>query len=172
MDSNTERTLEIAYQTVCKFEQATYEKIYRDEYNQIVFQIDKSTYLDMEGLSENEIDEVLFSPRKYDSYEDLFNDRYRDIFRKNLFAIEPELLKNEIGEDLLLTIINTNTQIRSKIEDNLNIKELDLDNDGVSDRIDIDDFRNSVQTVADLSILNNHFFKESAKNKNNKELEL
>ena len=36
-----------------------------------------------------------------------------------------------------------------------NLKELDLDNDGVPDRIDIDDTRNSVQTVSDLDKVGN-----------------
>lgn len=51
-------------------------------------------------------------------------------------------------------------------------KERDRDNDGISDRIDIDDNRNSVQTVSDLSLVNNSINKETERyNKQKQELE-
>lgn len=54
-----------------------------------------------------------------------------------------------------------------------NTKELDLDNDGVVDRIDIADSKNAVQTVADLNIVGNDTSKEVSRgNKKRDELEL
>ncbi|MCI1591214.1 hypothetical protein [Heyndrickxia oleronia] len=47
-------------------------------------------------------------------------------------------------------------------------KKRDLDNDGVPDRIDIDDTRNSVQTVSDLNIVKNMASKETARDQENR----
>ncbi|EAD2321927.1 hypothetical protein AP105_15330, partial [Listeria monocytogenes] len=97
--------------------------------------------------------------------------KYSDIFRRNIRAIKPELLKNEIGESNLLEVIKSDEKLHQRFL--ANSKELDLDNDGVVDRIDIDDNRNAVQNVADLNIVGNDTSKEVSRgNKKRDELEL
>lgn len=55
-----------------------------------------------------------------------------------------------------ITINQKDNKLRMK-----NNKEKDLDNDGVPDRIDVDDTRNAVQTTSDLSEVGNKTNKES-----------
>ncbi len=163
--------MELAYKTVCEFEQSNYEEIFKDENNQVVYQLNKSMFLELENLNENEVDEKMFEPLKYPSYRKLFNAKYSDIFRRNIRAIKPELLKNEIGESNLLEVIKSDEKLHQRFL--ANSKELDLDNDGVVDRIDIDDNRNAVQNVADLNIVGNDTSKEVSRgNKKRDELEL
>lgn len=170
-NNNDENILELAYKTVCEFEKSSYEEIYKDENNQVVYQLNKSMFLELENFNENDIDEKMFEPLKYPSYRKLFNSKYSDIFRRNIRAIKPELLKNEIGENNLLEIIKNDDKLHQRFLENT--KELDLDNDGVVDRIDIDDSKNAVQTVADLNIVGNDTSKEVSRgNKKRDELEL
>lgn len=171
MNTNNENVLEMAYKTVCEFEKSSYEEIYKDENNQVVYQLNKSMFLELENLNENDVDEKMFEPLKFPSYRKLFNSKYSEIFRRNVRAIKPELLKNEIGEDNLLGVIKNDDKLHQKFLENT--KELDLDNDGAVDRIDIDDNRNSVQTVSDLNIVGNDTNKEVARgNKKRDELEI
>lgn len=171
MNTNNERFLELAFKTVCDFEKSSCEEIFKDENNQVVYQLNKSLYLELENLNENDVDEKLFEPVKYPSYQKLFNTKYRDIFRRNIRAIKPDLLKNEIGEKNLFEVIKSDEKLRERFIDN--IKELDLDNDGVVDRIDINDNRNAVQNVSDLNIVGNDTSKEVSRgNKKQDELEL
>ena len=158
MNTNDEKFLELAFKTVCDFEKSSCEEIFKDEHNQVVYQLNKSLYLELENLNENDVDEKLFEPVKYPSYKKLFNSRYSNIFRRNIRAIKPDLLKNEIGEKNLFEVIKNDETLRERFIDN--IKELDLDNDGVVDRIDIDDSKNAVQTVSDLNIVGNDTSKE------------
>lgn len=169
-DDVHEKNLELAYKTVCEFEKASYEKIYTDEHNQIVLEIDKDHFLSLEGINEEEIDKSFFEPMRFPSYRRLFHDRYKNIFSRNIKAIKPELLKDEIGEENLMEVINQDKQLKERYLEN--IREHDLDTDGIFDRIDIDDTRNSVQTVADLSLVNNSTDKETERyNKRLQELE-
>ena len=171
MNTNDEKFLELAFKTVCDFEKSSCEEIFKDEHNQVVYQLNKSLYLELENLNENDVDEKLFEPVKYPSYKKLFNSRYSNIFRRNIRAIKPDLLKNEIGEKNLFEVIKNDETLRERFIDN--IKELDLDNDGVVDRIDIDDSKNAVQTVSDLNIVGNDTSKEVSRgNKKQSELEL
>lgn len=171
MNTTNENVLELAYKTVCEFEKSSYEEIYKDESNQVVYQLNKSMFLELENLNENDVDEKMFEPLKFPSYRKLFNSKYSEIFRRNVRAIKPELLKNEIGEDNLLEVIKNDDKLHQKFLENT--KELDLDNDGAVDRIDIDDNRNSVQTVSDLNIVGNDTNKEVARgNKKRDELEI
>lgn len=158
-DDARERFLEMAYKTVCEFEKASYERVYVDEYNQVVFQIDKEHFLELENAKEENIDNNIFQPMKYPSYKKLFNQRYKDVFSRNIKAIQPELLKNEIGEEKLMEVIKQDEQLRRRYLEN--IKERDLDNDGVPNRIDFDDNRNSIQVVSDLSLVNSSTDKET-----------
>ncbi|UOE94772.1 hypothetical protein [Alkalihalobacillus sp. LMS39] len=166
-DEAQERTLELAYKTVCEFEKAKYERIYVDEHNQITYQVDKEQFLELEHHNEKDMDSSFFSPVKYPSYKNLFNQLYRRNFTRNVFAIQPELLKNEIGEDNLIGVIKQDEQLRRRYLKN--VKEVDLDNDGVPDRIDIDDTRNSVQIVSDLSLVKSSTDKETERHNKRKD---
>lgn len=169
-DEVHERSLEMAYKTVCEFEKASYENVYIDEHNQVVLEINKEHFLELENLKEEDIDNSIFQPLKFPSYKSLFNRQYKNNFSRNIKAIKPELLKNEIGEDKLLEVIKQDQLLKRRYLEN--IKEVDLDNDGVPDRIDIDDTRNSVQTASDLSLVNNATNKETERhNKRSDELE-
>ena len=171
MNANDEKFLELAFKTVYDFEKSSCEEIFKDENNQIVYQLNKSLYLELENLNENEVDEKLFEPVKYPSYKKLFNTKYRDIFRRNIRAIKPDLLINEIGEKSLIEVIKSDEKLRERFTENL--KEVDLDNDGVVDRIDINENRNAVQNVSDLSIVGNDTSKEVSRGNNKKnELEI
>lgn len=68
-----------------------------------------------------------------------------------------------VSPDTCKKIANQNSKFKKEYERLLTLeenKEIDLDNDGVPDRIDIDDTRNSVQDVKDLDILKNSASKE------------
>ncbi|MFS7492637.1 hypothetical protein AB6905_16880 [Carnobacterium maltaromaticum] len=51
MNNNDENILELAYKTVCEFEQSNYEEIFKDENNQVVYQLNKSMFLELENLN-------------------------------------------------------------------------------------------------------------------------
>lgn len=169
-DEVHERSLEMAYKTVCEFEKASYENVYIDEHNQVVLEINKEHFLELENLKEEDIDNSIFQPLKFPSYKSLFNRQYKNNFSRNIKAIKPELLKNEIGEEKMMDVVNQDKQLRKRYLEN--IKERDLDTDGVPDRIDIDDTRNSIQVVSDLSLVNSSTDKETERHiKRNDELE-
>ncbi|MDO7285900.1 hypothetical protein Q5W88_21590 [Shouchella clausii] len=156
--------LEMAYKTVCEFEKSSYEKIYVDQDDRIVLELNKEQFLELENMDEGNFENRTFQPLKFPSYKSLFNKRYKDAFSRNVKAINPQLLKNEIGEDKLLEVIKQDQALRRRYMEN--IKEVDLDNDGIPDRIDIDDSRNSVQTVSDLNLVGNSTNKETERHKN------
>lgn len=170
MKNNDDNILELAYKTVCDFEKSSYEEIFKDKNENIVYQLNKSHYLELENLNEHDIDEKMFEPVKYPSYRKLFNTRYKERFQRNIRAINPHLLKSELGAENLFKVINQDEKLKSRYLDNL--KELDLDNDGVPDRIDINDSRNAVQSNYDLNIVGNDTSKEVARAKRKEEMEL
>lgn len=143
---------ELAYKAICEFEKAVYENIFIQD-GHIVLEINKDLYLQLENSNEENIDKSYFTPRKYNSYKSLFNDRYKRIFTRNIRAIRPDLIGQEISEKNLMQIINEDKVLKEIYLES--IREYDLDNDGTPDRIDIDDNKNYVQTVADLHLVNN-----------------
>lgn len=86
--------------------------------------------------------------KKYSSYKDLFEDQYKDSFNQHLKDLGLNRLSQNIGV--------TSDFLQKAIKDS----ELDIDNDGTPDRIDIDSQRNSVQTVSDLNIVGNSYTKD------------
>lgn len=167
-DDFHEKNIELAYKVICEFEKTSYENLF-EENGQVFYQIDKESFLELEN--NDNVDNSIFEPIKYPSYKNLFNKRYKNMFNRNIKAIKVELLKEEIGAENLLEVINQDKQLRLMYLES--IKEIDLDNDGVPNRIDIDDTRNSVQTIADLSAVNNSTDKETEeKNKKRNEPEL
>lgn len=151
MINEDEQVLELAYKDVCKFEKSSYEKLDIDEDGAVVLTIDKEMFLELDNSDKLAND--FFEPVKYSSYKSLFNNRYRNNFKRNLTAINYRNLENELGKDTLSKVTANDHELK-ELNRRLT-KERDLDNDGVPDRIDIDDTRNNVQTVKDLSAVKN-----------------
>ncbi|WP_230690653.1 hypothetical protein [Bacillus thuringiensis] len=95
----------------------------------------------------------------YTSFKDLFEAQYKDSFLTSIESLDLKELDNKLGAGTLETIIARDPIIRIRYEEIT--KERDLDNDGTPDRIDIDDTRNSVQTVGDLDKVKNSTNKET-----------
>ena len=151
MTDEQTRALDRSYKRLCEFEKPHYEKLEVDEDGSVVIQIDRELY---QHLEQGEvINDERFEPVKYSSYNDLFNRRYRNGFKRNLSAVRYNNIENEVGKDNLSKVIQKDQELR-KLYSKMT-KERDLDNDGVPDRIDVDDTRNSVQTVKDLSTVKN-----------------
>ena len=114
---------------------------------------------ELENISEDQLKELDFSTVEYPSYERLFNSKYRDKFLKNVAAIRPKELERKLGRDTLNQVMKKDQEIKLRYAER--IKEVDLDNDGVPVRIDIDDTKSRVQTVADLNIVKNTTSKDT-----------
>lgn len=158
---NVER--ERAYQKLCEFERNYCEHIYEDSNGSVVYEIDKTRLAELENIDEDILRGLDFSTVEYPSYQKLFEARYRNRFLRNVAAISPNELEKKLGRDTLENATQRDKDLRLKYAES--IKEIDLDNDGVPDRIDIDDTRNSVQTVADLSIVKNSTDKETSRDR-------
>lgn len=153
MDDNValerERSLETVYKTICEFEKPHYEKLKEFSDGSITITVDPNQEFNLENA---EI-ETMFDPVKYPSYRSAFNRRYRNSFKRNLSAINVKLLEKELGKETLHEVVSKDHELRKQYEEAT--KERDLDNDGIPDRIDIDDTRNSVQSVKDLDQVRN-----------------
>jgi hypothetical protein len=151
MYEDGERELEQSYRQLCEFEKPHYEKLNIDSDGTVELTIDKDLYSQLESMDNANAD--MFEPVKYPSYSSLFNDRYRNNFKRNLTALKYSSIENETGKRNLENVIQRDQELQ-KIYRGIT-KERDLDNDGIPDRIDIDDTRNSVQTVKDLNVVKN-----------------
>jgi len=172
IESTAERESEFAYKKICEF-----EKNYCEDFNEtakgfIVYEINTTRLAELE----NETDLDLFSLTKdldsstveFPSYKKLFEAKYKNRFLKNMAAIKLNELQRKLGPGILEEITKADKKINNLFT---KIKEADLDNDNVSDRIDIDDTKNSVQTVADLDIVKNSTNKETNDDKKKKKKE-
>lgn len=152
---------EEVYQKLCEFEKNYCEDIYEKSDGTIVYGIDPGRLSELENVPESELKNTDFSTVEFPSYKELFESKYKSKFLKNIKAINPRELQKELGKDILEKASKDDSEIQKGYA--RSIKELDLDNDGVPDRIDIDDTKNSVQTVADLDIVKNLTSKETSK---------
>jgi len=165
---------EIAYQKLCEFEKNYCEDIYLNTTGSVVYEINatrlaelentEDPFKDLDFLTKENLD---FQTVEFPSYKKLFEAKYKNRFLKNLSAINPNELQKKLGKDTLKLVAKGDTEIKARYTEN--IKEVDLDNDGVPDRIDIDDTKNSVQTVADLDIVKNLTSKETSKGQDKKQ---
>ena len=140
---------DIDYKNLINFNISHYENLTEDPItNEII-------YIPDIELKDNEM--------KYPSYKDLWEEIFKNDFIEDLnsFTFE-ELLNNEelsktenILDKLSSNYKDIEKEIRNAKAYELSIKEVDLDNDGIPDRIDIDDTRNSVQTTSDLYLVGN-----------------
>lgn len=161
-DRGTEEdNTELAYKKLCEFEQHYCEVIYKDPSGNIVYDIDPVRLAELENISENDLKQYDFNTVEFSSYERLFESKYKQRFQKNLAAIQPKEIEKRLGSDTLDQTVKRDRELRNSYLQRT--KERDLDNDGVPDRIDIDDTRNSVQTTSDLDIVKNMASKETGR---------
>ena len=168
---------EIAYQKICEFEKNYCEDIYLNTTGAVVYEINATRLAELENSEDNDLKDLDFLTKEnldfqtaeFPSYKKLFEAKYKNRFLKNLSAINPNELQKKLGKDTLEVVAKGDTEIKAKYAENT--KEVDLDNDGVPDRIDIDDKKNSVQTVADLDIVKNSTSKETSKGQEKKQKE-
>ncbi|MED4455639.1 hypothetical protein [Metabacillus fastidiosus] len=160
--------IELAYKKLCEFEQSYFEVIYKDSSGNIVYEIDPTKLAELENIPEINLKDYDYNTGEFPSYEKLFESKYKQKFLKNIAAIEPKEIEKKLGRETLDQTARRDPEL----------KEKDLDNDGVPDRIDINDNMNSIQTVADLNIVKNTTSKEigidqeKGKSRQNDETEL
>lgn len=141
---------EISYKNLCEFEKSFLEDFKETDHGNIEFSSfnleDKERMIPTETIT-------------YTSFKDLFEAQYKESFLTSIESLDLKEIDNKLGVGTLDTIIARDTMIRTRYEELT--KERDLDNDGTPDRIDIDDTKNSVQTVGDLDKVKNSTNKET-----------
>ncbi|MBG0964059.1 hypothetical protein [Bacillus sp. SRB1LM] len=146
---NKERE-EISYKNLCEFEKSFLEDFKEIDDGNIEFSSfnleDKERIIPTESFT-------------YTSFKDLFEAQYKESFLTSIESLDLKEIDNKLGAGTLDTIMARDTMIRTRYEEIT--KERDLDNDGTPDRIDIDDTKNSVQTVGDLDKVKNSTNKET-----------
>ncbi|MEN8648646.1 hypothetical protein ABFE25_29275 [Bacillus toyonensis] len=141
---------EISYKNLCEFEKSFLEDFKETDHGNIEFSSfnleDKERMIPTETIT-------------YTSFKDLFEAQYKEAFLTSIESLDLKEIDNKLGAGTLDTIIARDTMIRTRYEEIT--KERDLDNDGTPDRIDIDDTKNSVQTIGDLDKVKNSTNKET-----------
>ena len=103
-------------------------------------------------------------PIAYTNNKDLFEDNFKNGLIDDFENLAIEEIENSFPDDLLQKLSNNDSDInkayKQAIKYRRSIKDVDRDNDGIPDRIDIDDNRNSVQTPSDLMEVGNSIDKE------------
>lgn len=164
MKFDIEDTLNIPFDKIIKryktIEKSDREKLLLESVNEMEYKalinFSKSHYenLVVEGdklLFIADIDDNSLEPKIYDSYKDCFMNEYKDKFINDFKILRPEEILKENNNDLLFRLALTDPNLEQVIKDfHEQNKDIDLDNDGISNRIDIDDNRNEVQTVDDM----------------------
>lgn len=139
-DNPNQKISDREYEALVKFSLSHYSD-YKVEDNKILFNPDTE---DSKNIS------------VYDDFESLWKDNYRNEFLDDfeLLGIE-EITSNNIfkDNDLLQKLSDSDLAVKNKIQQAIqyreSIKEVDLDNDGVPDRIDPDDNRNEITKESD-----------------------
>ena len=93
----------------------------------------------------------LLRTKKYPSYKALYEGEYKNKFKQSVQTVDFKELQKELPKDTLQVAFLADKEVKALYD----MKERDLDGDGVPDRIDIDDKNNAVQTVSDLSEVRN-----------------
>lgn len=141
---------EASYKTVCAFEKSFLEHFKEKENGHIVF-----FSFDLEDTDRQFPTQSI----TYTSYQNLFEEQYKDAFLTSIEALDWKELHHTLGTGTLDTIMTQDATIRMHYEQIT--KERDLDNDGTPDRIDIDDTNNAVQTIGDRDKVKNATNKET-----------
>ncbi|QDZ77078.1 hypothetical protein [Bacillus cereus] len=147
MDKEREK---FSYKILCEFEKSFLEDFKEKDDGNIEF----SSF----NLEDNERTTPTQSIT-YTSFKDLFEDQYKESFLTSIESLDLKEINSKVGADTLDTIMAKDPIIRIRYEEIT--RERDLDNDGTPDRIDIDDTKNSVQTVGDLDKVRNSTNKET-----------
>ncbi|MDA2074204.1 hypothetical protein PDM84_29635 [Bacillus cereus] len=142
---------EIPYRTLCEFEKSFLENF--KEKNDGNIEFSSFNLEDKERMFPSQV-------ITYTSFKELFEEQYKESFLTSIESLDLKEIDTKLGPGTLDTIMAKDPIIRMRYEEIT--KERDLDNDGTPDRIDIDDTKNSVQTVGDL---------DKVKNSTNKEIE-
>ena len=101
--------------------------------------------------------------KSYSNYKDLWEENFKNDFINDFDNLTLEEIENNDNflntPDLINKLAKNDNEVANAFNNakkyRKSTKERDLDNDGVPDRIDIDDTRNSVQTTADLHKVGN-----------------
>ncbi len=147
MDKEREK---FSYKILCEFEKSFLEDFKEKDDGNIEF----SSF----NLEDNERTTPTQSIT-YTSFKDLFEDQYKESFLTSIESLDLKEINSKVGADTLDTIMAKDPIIRIRYEEIT--RERDLDNDGTPDRIDIDDTKNSVQTVGDLDKVKSSTNKET-----------
>lgn len=152
-DFKTDSTMEIElsveenhYKNVCELLSSHYQIIEEIDNNHIIFIPDVDNNNNFQT---------------YNSYTELYENEFSNELLEALDELYLEDLENELGEDTLSFISEKDSAFEKKYSEVS--KEKDLDNDGTPDRIDYDDTRESIQTVADSDKVKNKGTKEQAR---------
>ncbi|PGA76441.1 hypothetical protein [Bacillus pseudomycoides] len=148
---------ETSYRTLCEFEKSFLENIKEKDDGNIEF-----SSFDLEDKERKFPIQTI----TYTSFKDLFEEQYKDSFLTSIESLDLKEIDNKLGGSTLDTVIARDTIIRIRYEEIT--KERDLDNDGTPDRIDIDDTKNSVQTIGDLDKVKNSTNKETQEDNEDK----
>ncbi|PEN08638.1 hypothetical protein [Bacillus pseudomycoides] len=148
---------ETSYRTLCEFEKSFLENIKEKDDGNIEF-----SSFDLEDKERKFPIQTI----TYTSFKDLFEEQYKDSFLTSIESLDLKEIDNKLGGGTLDTVIARDTIIRIRYEEIT--KERDLDNDGTPDRIDIDDTKNSVQTIGDLDKVKNSTNKETQEDNEDK----
>ncbi|MED3088873.1 hypothetical protein [Bacillus toyonensis] len=141
---------EISYKKLCEFEKNFLETFEEKDDGNIEFSSfkleDKERMFPTQSIT-------------YTSFKYLFEEQYKKSFLTSIESLDLKEIDNKVGAGTLDTIIAKDPIIRIRYEEIT--RERDLDNDGTPDRIDIDDTKNTVQTVGDLDKVKNSTNKET-----------
>lgn len=147
MDKEREK---FSYKILCEFEKSFLEDFKEKDDGNIEFS------------SFNLEDKEKTTPTQsitYTSFKDLFENQYKESFLTSIKSLDLKEINSKVGAGTLDTIMAKDPIIRIRYEEIT--RERDLDNDGTPDRIDIDDKKNSVQTVGDLDKVKSSTNKET-----------
>lgn len=158
MDKEIDKEInETSYRRLCEFEKSFFEKFKEKDDRSIEF-----TSFDLEDKDRKFPTQSI----TYNSFEDLFEKQYKDAFLTSIESLDLKEMDNKLGNGTLDSIVAKDTMIRIRYEEIT--KERDLDNDGTPDRIDIDDTKNSVQTVGNLDKVKGSTNKETQEDNEDK----
>ena len=166
LNETEDSEIELAFQRLCEFEKNFCEDIYKSDNDAIVYEINAARLAELENVAEFNLKDLDFSSVEYPSYQKLFEAKYKNRFLKNIKAISPKELHKRLGPGTIENASKKDREIQERYAES--IKDIDLDNDGVPARIDIDDSKNSVQVVSDLDIVKNLTDKESSRDQDRK----
>lgn len=151
-DLKTNSTLDIElsveenhYKKVCEFLSSHYQNI----------EINNDSLLFVPDTDNND------TFQSYNTYSELYENEFSNELLEALDYLYLEDLENELGKDTISFISANDSAFKKKYSEVS--KEKDLDNDGTPDRIDYDDTRESIQTVADSDKVKNKGTKEQAR---------